>query len=150
MLHTVDEVVVFAAPDRVYELASDVERWPMLLPHYRYVRRLGANSPDGSAAYAMGAMRSKIPVRWVATQRRERGAQRIAYHHIGGVTLGMDVVWRFETAEGGVRVTIEHRLERGWPVVASPLGQALVGELFIRNVAQRTLRGIKQAAERGR
>ena len=151
MLHTLDHIVVYASLKRVFELAADVERWPVLLPHYRYVRRLGASLSDGPAAYAMGATRSGIPVRWSSTQRCEREALRIAYHHIEGVTRGMDVEWRFEAVEGGVvRVTIEHRLERGWPLVASPLGRALVGELFVRNVAQRTLRGIKRAAEGGR
>ena len=61
----------------------------------------------------------------------------------------MDVEWRFEPGEEVVQLTIEHRLERGWPLVASPLGQALVGELFVRNVAQRSLRGIKRVAGRG-
>lgn len=150
MLHTTDEIVVYAPLERVFALAADVERWPALLPHYRYVRRLGASLSDGSAAYAMGATRSGFPVRWSSTQRRERAAQRIAYHHIEGVTRGMDVEWRFEAVEGGVRVTIEHRLEHGWPLVASPLGRVLVGELFVKNVAQRTLRGIKRAAEGGR
>ena len=150
MMRTVDEIVVFAPIERVFELAADVERWPALLPHYRYVRPVSLRMARDMHAYAMGATRSGIPIRWSATQRRDPQAHRIAYHHIGGVTRGMDVEWRFEALEGGVRVTIEHRLVHGWPLVASRLGQALVGELFVRNVAQRTLRGIKRAAERDR
>lgn len=150
MLHTIDEIVAFAPLERVFELAADVERWPALLPHYRYVRPITAGRAPGARAYAMGATRSGIPVRWSAVQRREWEALRIAYHHVAGITRGMDVEWRFEPGVGGVRVTIEHRLVRGWPLVASPLGQVLVGELFVRNVARRTLRGIKREAERGR
>lgn len=150
MMRTVDQIVVFAPIERVFGLAADVERWPALLPHYRYVRPIAPAPARGMDAYAMGAMRSRIPIHWSATQRRDPEARRIAYHHIGGVTRGMDVEWRFEALDGGVRVTIEHRLERGRPLVASPLGQALVGELFVRNVARQTLRGIKRAAERDR
>ena len=87
MLRTVDEIVVYAPLERVFALAADVERWPALLPHYRYVRRLGATLPDGSAAYAMGARRSGFPIRWSAVQRREREAQRIAYRGLR-VSLG--------------------------------------------------------------
>ena len=46
--------------ERIFPLASEVERWPERLPHYRYVRRLP--SLNGERRFAMGARRGPIPV----------------------------------------------------------------------------------------
>ena len=37
-MRTVDELVVRAPVNAIFEIVADVERWPTLLPHYRYVR----------------------------------------------------------------------------------------------------------------
>ena len=50
--------------DVVFDLAADVERWPQILPHYRYVRPVA--DPNGERRFAMGARRGPIPVRWEA------------------------------------------------------------------------------------
>lgn len=148
MLRTHDAISIRATTERIFDLAVDIECWPLLLPHYRYVRRL----PDvGSArAFAMGARQFGLPVRWSATQRSDPVAGTISYHHRAGVTRDMDVVWRLTAREQDVLVTIDHVLTAGWPLVATGVGQLLVGELFVRQIAQRTLRGIRRAAEQGR
>ena len=38
-MRTVDERLVAADADRVFQAASDVERWPAILPHYRALLR---------------------------------------------------------------------------------------------------------------
>jgi ribosome-associated toxin RatA of RatAB toxin-antitoxin module len=37
-MSTVDERLVHAPLAVIFGLAADVERWPMILPHYKYVR----------------------------------------------------------------------------------------------------------------
>jgi hypothetical protein len=57
-----------AAPwERIFALAAEVERWPQILPHYRYVRAVA--DPGGERRFAMGARRGAIPVSWEAIQR---------------------------------------------------------------------------------
>ena len=132
--------------ERVFALAAEVERWPELLPHYRYVRRL----PDGSARhFEMGARRGPIPVRWRAIQRPLPEQRRIEFVHTGGVTRGMQVAWRFEERDGALDVSIEHELELGWPLIGGFAADHVVGPQFIEAIAGRTLRRVKELAEAG-
>jgi ribosome-associated toxin RatA of RatAB toxin-antitoxin module len=140
--------VRIAAPyERVFSLAAEVERWPQLLPHYRYVRRLPA--PGNERRFAMGARRGRIPVRWEAVQRPLPGERRIEFTHTGGVTRGMEVAWRFEPAGEGWQVSIHHELELGWPMVGGFVAERIIGPQFIDAIARRTLRRIKVLAEAG-
>jgi hypothetical protein len=134
----------------VFALAAEVCRWPELLRHYRYVRELGPQQMGGGDEQQrldMGASRSGIPVRWTSVQTVYPQDRRIVYHHTGGVTRGMDVVWRIDPQPDGVEVTIEHRLEpsRWW--LRPRAAQYVVGHIFIVHIADRTLRGLKRHAE---
>lgn len=140
-------VRIDAPYDRIFPLAADVERWPELLPHYRYVRRLP--DVDGDRQYAMGARRGVLPVRWAATQRPLPDARRIEFRHTGGVTRGMEVAWRFDPAGAAWDVSIEHRLELRWPVIGGFAATRVIGPQFIDAIAGRTLRTIKRLAEAG-
>lgn len=141
------EVHIRAPFERIFELAADVERWPEILPHYRFVRRL----PDatGERHFAMGARRGPIPVRWVAIQRPMPEQRRIEFTHTGGVTRGMQVAWHFEEREDGFEVSIEHELRLAWPIIGRLAADAVVGPQFIEPIARRTLRRVKQLAEGG-
>ena len=96
----VDRRLVRAELDRVFACASDVERWPEWLPHYRWVRFLerGANGPGGGTV-EMAAWRPFGPLRWptwwVSEMRIDRAAPAVRYRHIRGITRGMDVEWAF-------------------------------------------------------
>ncbi len=141
-------IQIDAPLERIYPLASEVERWPERLPHYRYVRRLaGAN---GERRFAMGARRGRIPVRWEATQRLMPGERRIEFVHTGGVTRGMQVAWQFEPSGDGYEVSIEHHLELGWPLVGGFAAERIIGPQFVEAIAMRTLRRVKALAEDGR
>jgi len=139
------ELVIDAPLERIYPLASEVERWPERLPHYRYVRRLA--SSNGERRFAMGARRGWIPVRWEASQRLLPEERRIEFAHTGGVTRGMQVAWRFEPKGDGWAVSIEHRLELGWPLIGRFAAERIIGPQFIEAIAWRTLRRVKALAE---
>jgi Polyketide cyclase / dehydrase and lipid transport len=130
-----------------FDLAADVERWPQILPHYRYVRRI--DGAEGERRFAMGARRGPIPVRWEAIQRPMRDERRIEFVHTGGVTRGMWVAWRFADAPDGdgLDVSIEHRLELGWPLIGGFAARHVIGPQFIEAIAGRTLRRIRELAE---
>jgi uncharacterized membrane protein len=134
-----------APVERIFPLAADVERWPEILPHYRYVRPLP--DPNGERRYAMGARRGPIPVRWEAIQRPLPDERRIEFVHTGGVTRGMWVAWRFAPGDGATDVSIEHRLSLDWPVLGGFAADRVIGPQFIEAIAGRTLRRIRQLAE---
>lgn len=138
---------VMRAPyERIFDLASEVERWPQILPHYRYVRRLGP--AGGERRFAMGARRGPIPVSWEAIQRPMREDRRIEFVHTGGVTKGMWVAWRFDDRGDAIDVSIEHRLDLGWPLIGRFAADRVIGPQFIEAIAGRTLRRIRELAER--
>ena len=131
--------------ERIFSLAAQVERWPQILPHYRYVRPV----PDsaGERRFAMGARRGAIPVTWEAIQRPMPDRRTIEFVHTGGVTKGMSVSWRFEPVEDGTDVSIEHRLELGWPVIGDFAARHVIGPQFVEAIAGRTLHRIRELAE---
>lgn len=132
--------------ERVFGLAAEVERWPEILPHYRYVRPVP--DPNGERRFAMGARRGPIPVKWEAIQRPKPGERTIEFVHTAGVTRGMWVAWRFEDrADGVLDVSIEHRLELPWPLIGGFAAERVVGPQFIEAIAGRTLRTIRRLAE---
>jgi hypothetical protein len=136
--------LMHAPYERVFAIAADVERWPELLPHYRYVRRM----PDPAERhFEMGARRGPIPVRWRAIQRPLPDERRIEFVHTGGVTRGMAVAWRFEENGDGLDVSIEHDLELGWPLIGDFAARRVIGPQFIDAIAGRTLRRVKELAE---
>jgi hypothetical protein len=138
--------VQMAAPyERIFDLAAGIERWPEILPHYRYVRRVGSQS--GTPEFAMGARRGWIPVAWRATQTPRPDERRIDFHHTGGVTRGMEVAWHFERSGDGWEVRIEHALELGWPLIGRFAAERVIGPHFIDAIAGRTLRTIKGLVE---
>jgi ribosome-associated toxin RatA of RatAB toxin-antitoxin module len=141
-MRSVMRIRMRAPAERIFALAADVERWPELLPHYRYVRRLAAE--NGERRFAMGARRGLIPLRWEAIQRPSPADRRIEFSHVGGVTRGMEVAWRLEPIGEGVEVSIEHQLTTRWPL----FGRVVAS--FVEAVAGRTLRGVKTLAEADR
>jgi uncharacterized membrane protein len=149
-LHTKNEILIRAGAAEVYGLAAPVERWPEILPHYRWVRVL-EDGGEGRRVVEMAALRNFIPVRWRAEQLLFPEVPRIVFRHVGGVTKGMEVEWVFAPQDDGVvRVSILHDLERGlagWPLVGGVVADRVVGSFFVSNIAGKTLRRIKELAE---
>ncbi len=145
MTETTNRIVIAAPPATIYRLASDTAQWPAILPHYRYVRVL--ERKGDSQLVEMAAWRDFIPIRWVAEQTNDAERPTIRFRHVRGWTRGMDVEWRFEPGEGGTTVTIEHRLQFQFPVASDWLGEHVVGDFFVHDVASKTLARMKQLAE---
>src|SRR2546430_14674952 len=93
---TVDEVVIRAPVERVLNVAADVERWPRILAHYRWVRFLERRNDGGTVE--MAAWRPfglfRYPTSWVSEMTVDRRAREIRYRHVRGITTGGGVGWR--------------------------------------------------------
>ena len=149
-MQTVNRITIDAPPAVVFSLAAAVENWPVLLPHYRHVRLLSGAIPPVHGAVRtvlMAASRSHIPVHWIAEQTVDEHAMEITYRHIGGVTVGMEVVWRLVPSGAVTLVTIDHVLESPRPWLRNPFSEFVVGQGFIVPIADATLAGIKRQAE---
>ena len=130
---------------RIYQLAADIQDWPALLPHYRYMRILERSEKHKLADF--GASRDGFPVQWRAKQELFPEERRITFTHVGGVTKGMWVEWRLEHRGNSVRVTIDHELTYPIPLLGPLFARYIVGGLFVHNIANKTLRCIKAKVE---
>jgi len=153
---TVDERLVRAPLARIFALAADVERWPALLPHYRYVRYLERRT-DGGGIVDMGAFRPFGLLRWPTWWRSSMrvhppgglAAPAVRFTHIAGVTRGMEVEWSFHEVPGGTHVRITHVWDGPRiPVLGAVAATLVIGPVFVHGIASRTLAGLGAAAER--
>jgi uncharacterized membrane protein len=147
----IDRRDVHAPLARVFACASDVERWPEWLTHYRRVRFLERRA-GGGGVVEMAAWRPfgpiRYPVWWVSEMLVDRDAPAVRYRHVGGITRGMSVEWALVPADGVVRITITHRWSGpAWPVVGRAAAELVIGPVFIHGIAQRTLAGVARVAE---
>jgi ribosome-associated toxin RatA of RatAB toxin-antitoxin module len=149
-MRTVDRLVMRAPLARVFAAASDVERWPALLPHYRWVRML-ERRPEGGVV-EMAAYRPfgplNYPTWWVSEMEIDRVAPAVRYRHVRGITTGMDVEWRLVPQGTSTEVTIVHEWSGPrWPLIRRPAAEWVIGPVFVHGIASRTLAGIGRAVE---
>lgn len=158
-MHTHNEILIRAPLEECLRAASDVERWPEILPHYRRVRFLRKDGP-GRGRVEMAAVRRfgpvPWPVWWASEMETDHDAAEVHYHHVDGITEGMDVVWRLEPGEEDrpsaaplTRVVIVHEWAGpGWPLIGGFAARRVIGPHFVHVVADRTLAGIRRSLER--
>jgi ribosome-associated toxin RatA of RatAB toxin-antitoxin module len=150
-LHTETGIFIEADPMTVYNFGAATERWPEILPHYRWVHVL--DREGNSKLVEMAANRNfrvaNWPVRWWAAQTNFPDEPRIKFTHVGGTTKGMEVEWLFTPRENGVEVTIVHDLELKWPIIGGVAANWVIGPLFIDAIAGKTLARVKELAEAG-
>jgi uncharacterized membrane protein len=151
-MRTVDRIRVAAPAESVFQAAADVEQWPRLLRHYRWVNMLERQEQGGLVE--MAAWRPfgplNYPTWWVSEMRVDRPGMAIRYRHVRGITTGMDVVWRFQPLAGGTDVIIVHEWSGPrWPLVGRPAADWIIGPVFIHGIASRTLAGIAKHVEEG-
>ncbi len=130
----------------VFDLARDVERWPELLPAYRWCRVL--ERTQDRLTFAMAGCIRGWPARWVAVQEADASARRIVFRHLRGITRGMRVEWRFEPDGEDTKVVLVHDLVLPWPLVGRWVTERIVGPVFLDFIARRTLEAVQARAER--
>jgi ribosome-associated toxin RatA of RatAB toxin-antitoxin module len=128
----------------VFETAANLELWPRILPHYRYIRYL-ERSPSRNVV-VMAATRSGIPISWTSEQIIDRDRVEVRFRHLKAFTKGMRVVWTFQEVPAGVLVEIKHDLTFRVKILA-PIADKIIGDFFIYNIANKTLRCMKSYVE---
>jgi ribosome-associated toxin RatA of RatAB toxin-antitoxin module len=143
-MHTGNSIVMRAPKSDIFEAAANLERWPEILPHYRYIQYLERGATRN--VVIMAAVRSGIPISWTSEQIIDRENMQVRFHHLKAFTKGMDVVWTFDDQPDGVLVQIIHDLRFRVPAL-SPLADRIIGGFFISHIANQTLRCMKAHLE---
>jgi len=155
MMTILDQQFVNAPPRTCFLVASDVERWPDILPHYRRVR-MRQPLAGGSGVVEMAAWRDfagplRYPTWWLSEMRVDEDEPAVHYRHIGGVTRGMDVKWAFAPENDGTRILLTHSWSGPrWPLIGGWAWRHVIAPRFVSFIATRTLRGVAAEAERRR
>jgi ribosome-associated toxin RatA of RatAB toxin-antitoxin module len=144
-MHTESSILIDAPMSGVFEMTSDLTRWPAYLPHYRWIRWLEGGPDEGIVE--MAAMRGVIPIKWTSEFRRDPVKPELWFRHMSALTKGMEVRWIYEQQHGGVRITIDHQLDFRWPLLA-PIANQIIGDFMLGWVALRTLEGFRKLLER--
>jgi len=144
-LRTETTLLIRAPLDDVYDLAAAVERWPALLPHYRYVHI--CYSRGRARLVEMAVRRHWIPVWWLAVQECHPDVPEISFRHVRGITSGLTAEWSFAARPDGVQVSIRHDFRPTWRLGGGVIAERIVGPLLVDRLAARTLGRIKAMAE---
>lgn len=153
-MQTTDERLVHASVALIFEIARNVELWPGYLSHYRHVRFRERASDGGglvemSAWRPVGSLPAGWPTWWLSEMSVDHTRPSIRFHHVGGITRGMEVEWSFHARPEGTLVRIVHAWNGPhWPLVGVFAATSVIGPLFIRAIASRTLAGLGAVAER--
>jgi hypothetical protein len=152
-MHTEDTLWIAAPPDRVFAHAAQVEDWPRILPHYRWVR-MRERRADGGGLVEMAAWRPfgpaplRWPTWWLSEMQVDPAQREVRYRHVEGVTTGMQVLWTIHPDGNGTRATILHEWDGPpWGPLRRPAAEWVIGPVFVHGIASRTLAGIRRAAE---
>lgn len=143
-MHKTNSIVMRAPKNFIFETAANLELWPKILPHYRYIHYLERGGDRNIVV--MAARRSGIPIKWTSEEIIDRARCEVHFNHLKAFTKGMHVVWTFTDVAGGVRVEILHDLKFRIRLLA-PLLELIIGDFFIGNVANKTLRCMKEYVE---
>ena len=130
-MHKTNSIIMRAPVATVFETAANLELWPAILPHYRYIRYL-ERGPDRNVV-VMAAKRLGLPISWTSEQVIDREKKEVRFHHLKAFTRGMEVVWTFQETPDGVQVEITHDLQFRIPLLA-PVAEPIIGDLFIHPV----------------
>jgi ribosome-associated toxin RatA of RatAB toxin-antitoxin module len=143
-MHKANSIIMHAPKTLIFETAANLELWPEILPHYRYIRYL-ERGPNRNIV-VMAATRSGIPISWTSEQIIDRNRLEIRFHHLRALTKGMRVVWTFQDAPTGVLVEIRHDLAFRVNLL-TPVADKIIGDFFIHNIANKTLHCMKSYVE---
>jgi hypothetical protein len=149
----VDEAVVRAPPAICYRIAADIEQWPLILPHYRWVR-FHERERFGTGRVEMAAWRDfggplRWPTWWMSQMRVDDAEPAIYFHHVQGITRGMDVKWAFLAHASGTHIRLTHAWDGPpWPGIGRIAWRSVIAPQFVSAIAQRTLAGIGRECEK--
>src|SRR5436190_2882720 len=143
-MYKTNSIIMCAPRMAIFKTAANLELWPRILPHYRYIRYL-EQSPSRNIVI-MAATRSGIPISWTSEQIIDRDRVEVRFHHLKAFTKGMRVVWTFQEIPAGVLVEIKHDLAFRVKILA-PIADKIIGDFFIHHIANETLRCMKLYVE---
>ena len=138
------EITISAPPERVYQLARDVESFPEFLPNVQSVtvrERVGERTVSEWVGLVPEFRRT---IRWIEEDVWDDQAWQCRFRSLSGDWDRYQGKWTFAPEGGGTRVTLDISYEYDVPLIG-PLIRKLLHKLVARN-ADETLEGLRRRA----
>lgn len=147
-MKTINAIVIQAPLKKVYEAAAAIEHWPAFLPHYRWVTIF--EDAGGRRDVEMAAFRDGFPCQWRSDQVFYPRQNKIYFKHTQSTwSQNMEVWWILKALKNGAtEVSITHDMPPAPNAFAAWFRQHVVGEFFVMDIADKTLRHLKLHLER--
>jgi uncharacterized membrane protein len=143
-VHSSSSIIIDAPLENIFEVTSDLNNWPVMLPHYRYINYLDKKPAEDLVK--MACWRGFLPLSWVSRHRVDPEKKQMHFEHQRAFTKGMEVVWSYQPIDKGIKVTITHDLAFRLKWLA-PLAEYIIAKHFIDPVARKTLGTFKDLLE---
>lgn len=140
-------VFINSDPDKVFELARNVEAFPEFMPDLKTVTVL-EKSPDGNHCVTefVGIVKEfKTTLKWVEEDEWDPSARTCRFSLVKGDFKSYSGVWTFEPADGGTKYTSVIDFEYDIPLIG-PMIKTLIARKMQQNV-DNMLEAIRTKAE---
>ena len=147
MPHVESAITIAAAPDAVYAVAKDVERFPEFLPDVESVKIV---ERDGARVISewVGLVREfNRTLRWTEEDHWDDAARRCSFRATRGDWDRYEGEWTFDPDGDGAGVRLALDFEFNVPLIG-PLIRRVLAKL-VQNNCDRMLAGLKQRVESG-
>jgi len=146
-MHSVMQIEIAAPREAVFPIASDLERWPEFLSHYRFNRMLSPLPSGGIVKMSAVHPGTGIPLTWISVYRYDAAQFQMHFEHLKPTTRGMIVRWDFTPTPDGVRIAITHDFRLAWPLIGEFVAEKIVGRALVEPIAGLTLGRLKRRME---
>ncbi|MDI6703194.1 MAG: SRPBCC family protein [bacterium] len=144
MIHTEDTIVIKGNVDEVFEISSDVERYPEFIPTYKEVRILSKEGPE-----MIVERESEAGYKWRSRVFVDKDKRLIKAEQLEGPLKGMKIEWKFAEIDDGTRIVLTHDFEyKKVPLIGNLIGRLIVSRI-VKKMATQTLEGVKRKVEEG-
>jgi len=144
MIRTLNSIIIKASLDKVFSVATDMEKYPEFIPSYKKVKILSRNG-NKMIVERIGSVGSKS-VYWKSSVSLEPN-KSITAEQLEGPIKGMQIKWLFEDTKDGVKITLTHDFEyKKIPLIGNLIGRLIVARI-VKQMAKETLKGIKTRVE---
>jgi ribosome-associated toxin RatA of RatAB toxin-antitoxin module len=138
------EIVIGFPPQRVYELAKNVESFPEFLPNVQRVTIREREGPRTVSEWVGLVPEFRRTIRWVEEDLWDDGGLRCRFRSLSGDWDRYEGTWVFAREGEGTRVSLDISYDYNVPLIG-PLIQKLLRKLVARN-ADETLEGLRRRA----
>ncbi|MEW6606211.1 MAG: SRPBCC family protein [bacterium] len=144
MIQTKNTIIINKDIDKVFEIATDFERYPEFIPTYKKVKIIEKNADN--IIIERSGMAGGKEITWRSLVKLEKN-KSITAEQLAGPIPGMKIEWLFEEVGNTTKITLIHNFEyKKIPLIGPIIGKFIVAKIVYK-MADDTLKAIKNRVE---